>query len=257
MTRPQVSWIAAEDSESLDALRRFALERLYDRALLYAAVSCPPFREGSRLARVALDGRLAGAAALIEGVFPFRAVSFWASLPGSGAPLLCEIEPPFVVLAPEPVWHVLTRCGGRRKLDEVQMARLRCGPVPDPVRRVEPVERPEEIGELVGQTPPDAHFRAGPFLGIRRGRELVACGGVHFVTDRIAQIGYVCSRDDGEGGALAADVLYGLVRALESGGRRLVAEVDPRDLPRVELFARAGFRGRVRTARFTFDERPR
>jgi hypothetical protein len=207
---------------------------------------------------VSLGQRLVGVGAVVEGIFPYRAVALCACLPGASQVLLSRVEVPFVpfvVLATQPLWHEVERCGGRRELEEVQMARLHPAELPDPDPRLERVERAEELETLVGSSFSAVQLEVGPFLGIRDSDgDLLACGGAHFVTDRVAQIGYIETRHDRRHEKLATSVLVGLVRELETEQRRVVLQVPPGNDAAMESWARLGFRGRVRTASFAFRE---
>ena len=252
----RVDWIAEGDEARLDQARELARTRVLVHASVYASLDCPAIRKRSRLLAVSHGERLVGLAAVVDGIFPFPAVALCASLPGASQFLLSRVDAPFVVLATQPFWHEVERCGGQRELEEIQMARLHPAELPDPDPRLERLTRPEELEALVGSRVSAVHFEAGPFLGVRGPEgDLVACGGVHFVTDRVAQIAYVHTRQDRRREKLATSVLIGLVRELETEQRRVVLQAQTDNGAAMQLYARFGFRGRVRTASFTFAER--
>lgn len=257
MEELNAAWIAEGDEQGLEEARRFALEGLLDRAWLYASLECPPIRKRSRLLHVRRGSRLEGLASVVDGVFPFRAVPLCALLPGATPALLARIDPPFVVLAPQPAWHSLQACGGLKLSEAIQMARMHRVPAPERDPRVQPIERVEELQSFLGPRFAAVHFEAGPFLGIREAGGLAACGGVELVTDRVAQLAYLETRDGPAREELLGALLAGLIRELETDDRRLLLELPEAERERLELYARFGFRGRIRMGLFRFEERVR
>ncbi len=253
-----VAWIEEGDEVGLREARCTVRAAVLDRAALYASLACPSIQLRSRLLRVTTRERLVGLAAVVDRVFPFRSVPVWGSIPGAVRALLGEVEKPFLVLAPQAQWYEVGRCGGKRVLEEVQMARLRPEPLPEPDPGLSRLDDPDELRELLGSRLSTAHLEAGPFLGIRdEGGHLLAAGGVQLVTDRVAQIAYMWTREGNRREGLATRVLCGMIRELEAPGRRLVLQVRADNAAAIEFYARRGFRGRARTALFTIDGRVR
>jgi ribosomal protein S18 acetylase RimI-like enzyme len=251
----RVAWIEEGDEAGLEEARELARSRVLDLAPIYASFECSPIRKRSRFIRVSHRDRLVALAAVVERIFPYRSVPVWASLPGATRQLFSRVDPPFVALAAQPVWHEVVRCGGQRTLEEVQMARLSRSPLPDADPRLERLERVEEVQAFLGPRFSPVHFEVAPFLGIRdSGGALLACGGAQLVTDRIAQIAYMRTEDDRRGEGLGTAILVGLIRELETEKRRLVLQVRVDNHPAMRLYARFGFRGRVRTALFSVNE---
>jgi ribosomal protein S18 acetylase RimI-like enzyme len=136
------------------------------------------------------------------------------------------------------------------------MARLRPTPLPEPDPRLEKVERVEDLQTFLGPRFSPVHFEVGTFLGIRGSDgDLVSCGGVQLVTDRVAQIAYMETREPSRREGLATAVLVGLIRELEADERRVVLQVRVDNRDAVSLYARFGFRGRARTALFNVADR--
>jgi hypothetical protein len=248
----RVQWIEDGDEAGLEQAREYARSRLLDCAPIHASLECPPIRKRSRLLGVHHRDRLVGLTAVVDGILPYRSVGVCASLPGATRLLLSRVDPPFVAFATQPIWCEIARCGGRGVLEEIQMARLAGTPLPEREPGLERLERVEEIRAFLGPRFSPVHFEAGPFLGIRDSAgALLACGGVQFVTDRVAQIAYLQSREE----SLAPVVLAGLTRELESERRVVVLHARPDNLSSTRRYARLGFRGRVRTALFRLSQR--
>jgi ribosomal protein S18 acetylase RimI-like enzyme len=248
-----VEWIEDGDEGALEEARDFALAKIFDRAPLYASLECPPIRKRSRLLRATRAGRLEGLAAVVDDVFPFRSVPLWASFAGAARAMLSRIEAPFTVVAPQPVWQAVSACGSEPTVVEMQMARMLRADAPPPDPRVERLERLEEIAQFLGARLCPVHFEVGPFFGIRDGEDLVACGGVHYVTDHVAQLAYIETREHRRREGFATALTTALIRELETEDRRLVLNVRVDNHAAIELYARLGFRGRARMALFRFD----
>jgi ribosomal protein S18 acetylase RimI-like enzyme len=235
--------------------REFVRARIFDRAPLHASLECPPIRKRSRLLRATDGDRLVGLAAIVDGTFPYRSVPLSTCAPNVARSLLCEVEAPFVALVPQPLWYSLLRCGGVQKLEEIQMARMWGGPLPEADPRLERLDGIEELQGFIGARFSPVHFETGPFLGIRdpEGR-LIACGGTLFVTDRLAQMGYVATHPDRRGEGLARAIVGGLIRELERDERSLTLQVGVEHHEAIRLYSDLGFRGRIRTGLFLFNE---
>jgi ribosomal protein S18 acetylase RimI-like enzyme len=245
-------WIEADEEAALERGRDFARLRPLDRSPLSASLDQKLIREHSRLREVRLASSTVALAAVVDGVFSARSVPVDATLPGAAAAALEGVERPYLALAGEPLWSEIRRAGGRVEFDEIQMARLRRGPLPEPDPRVAAVEDRAELGGT-GFSVTEIHFQAGPFFALRDDAgEVLACGGVQFVTDRVVQLAYVWTREDRRRQGLARAVVTELVRALETPERTLVLHVRPENRAAIELYGQLGFRGRRRVALFRF-----
>ncbi len=246
------------DDAIIAEVRAFIDASIFDRAPLHASLECPPVRKRSRLLRATDGSRIVGVAAIVEAIFPFRSVPLAVSVPRAVPSLLRRVEPPFVALGTQPLWDPLIRCGGVCRLEELQMVRMRHAPLPEPDPRVERLDRLDELRDLIGPRFSPVHFETGPFLGARDSDGvLVACGGAMYVTECLAQIGYIETRPDRRGEGLARAIVAGLVREIERPDRRVVLHVGSDNHDAIRLYADLGFRGRIRSGLFTFEEGPR
>jgi ribosomal protein S18 acetylase RimI-like enzyme len=244
-------WIDGDEA-ALERARAFVAAKWLDRSPLQASLEQDVIREHSRLREVGLAERTVGLAAVLEGVHPWRSVPVDASLPGAAIAALDGIERPFTAAAGEPLWSELQRAGGREQSSEIQLARLRHDPLPEPDRRVVTLEKPDALREY-GVEIAAAHFRAGPFVALRDddGR-FVSWGGVEFVTDRVAQLAYAGTREDRRGEDGLRAVVAELVRRLETDTRTVVLRARALERAAIALYGGLGFRGRRRIATFEF-----
>jgi ribosomal protein S18 acetylase RimI-like enzyme len=245
-------WIEDGDELALERARGFARAKLLDRSPLLASLGQKVIREHSRFREVLLGPDLVALAAVVDDLFGWRSVPVDASLPGAAVAALDGIERPYVAMAGEPIWSELERAGGQELFDEIQMARIGGEPLPEPEPRVVVIEDRAEF-ERAGFSVAEAHFQAGPFVALRDDEgEILSWGGVRFVTDRVAQLGYIGTREDRRCEGLARAVVAELVRRLETPERTLVLHVQPGNSAAIRLYGRLGFRGRRRVALFRF-----
>jgi ribosomal protein S18 acetylase RimI-like enzyme len=246
-------WIGAEEETALQRARSFARAKLLDRSPLSASLCQKVIREHSRFREVLLGPDLVALAAVVDGVFGWRSVPVDAILPDTAIAVLEGIERPYVAMAGEPIWSELARAGGRKRLDEIQMARLGRGPLPAPDPRVVAVEDRAEL-ERAGLRVAEAHLQAGPFVALRdTDGAILSWGGVQFVTDRVAQLGYIATREDRRCEGLGRAVVAELIRRLETPERTLVLHVRPENRAALQLYSQLDFRGRRRVALFEFS----
>jgi hypothetical protein len=233
------------DEAAEAAARAFARASIYERLWLHAALEVPILRARAE-PLVAFHGeRVVGLAAAVEGLFPFRAVAIDGALPGVASALFARLEPPFVCRVPARVTRELARAGGRAIRTERQMVRL------DPRESAAPVdpqiERLTDARELErfcgpGFTP--LSLVLGPFFGIRDAfGDLIAVAGARLLSERIALIGQLETREDCRRQGFARALAEALSRALETSERRVVVHLKEDERPAEHLFAQLGFRG--------------
>jgi ribosomal protein S18 acetylase RimI-like enzyme len=246
-------WLEEDDEAAVERARAFARLKLLDRSPLAASLEQKVIRERSKLREVLLGPELVALAAVVEGVFARRSVPIDATLPGAATAALAGVERPFVALAGEAIGSELERAGGRRRVDEIQMARLKRGALRGANPRVVAVEDRDEL-ERAGIRVAEAHFQAGPLFALRDDHgEILSWGGVYFVTDRVAQLGYIATREDRRREGLGLAVVTELVRALERPARTIVLHVRPENQAAIQLYGQLHFRGRRRLALFEFS----
>ena len=157
------------------------------------------------------------------------------------------------MLAAESAWRELARGGGERTRVYLQMARLLRSPLPGPDPSVERLHDPEELAAFLDADIPRARLELGPFFGARAaGGELIAAGGVEFVTDALAQIALVQTAQTERRKGLARAIVIELVRLLEREPRRVILQVRGDNDAAVALYSDLGFRGTRRLGKLHF-----
>jgi predicted GNAT family acetyltransferase len=89
-------------------------------------------------------------------------------------------------------------------------------------------------------------FRTGPYVWVRRGEEIVAAAGVHFVTPVVGQIANVLVAPDARRKGLGRAVTVAIARRLRAEGRVVSLFVRSENAAAVNLYETLGF-VRVRT----------
>lgn len=253
MVSVRVRQIGEGDGEALAGARHFARRDLLSRSLLHATLEQPSLRARTRHWCALHGSRVVGLAAEVDGVFPYRSAPIAAALPGAAAALLARLERPFACLAPEMLWSELARAGGCETHQYLQMVRLIRSPPSQPDPRVKRVEDPEELAAFLACEFPEVRLQLGPYAGIRdEGGRLAAVAGVEFMTDRLAQLAHVLTREENRRQGLARALVTELVRELESPERHVALHVRSGNGAAVELFGALGFRGSRRFAKLEF-----
>ncbi len=243
----RLHWIERSDADALARARAFAKAKLLDRVALLAALEQPELAERARILEVRQRGRTCALAFEVEAHSGERTAYLDASLPGAAARALPALARPIRVVAFEPIWPELARAGGVVLEERVQLARLGRTSLPERDPRVvrhdgpcaaadEPILRPS-----LGFAIPDDEGG------------VAACASIGFLTDAVAEIAALETREDCRRRGLARAVLVETVRALEEKGLRVVSEVRSGDLAALRLFTSMGFRGRARVRTLRFD----
>lgn len=232
------------DEAALAAACAFAREPLYERLWLHGVLEVPALRARSEIHQALYGDRLVGMAAAIEGLFPFRFAPLEGALPGAAEVLLQRIARPFVCSAPARLARQVERSGGRAIRTELLMVRFDAGtPLPAPDARVERVADAAELARFCGSTFAPLELELGPFFAIRDALgELAAVAGARFVTDRVALLAHLETREDCRRRGFARALATAVVRELETRDRR-VTILLPEDPTARSLFASLGFRG--------------
>ncbi|HKC50209.1 MAG TPA: GNAT family N-acetyltransferase [Myxococcota bacterium] len=233
------------DEAAEAAARAFARASIYERVWLHAALELPILRARAEPLAAFHGARVVGLAAAIAGVFPFRAVAIDAALPGIARALFARLESPFVCRVPLRLTSELTRAGARPIRAERQMVRL------DPCAAsalIDPqIERLSDAGELARFCGPrftPLALELGPFFGVRDAfGDLTAVAGTHLLSERIALIGHLETREDCRRQGAARALAAALACGLETPERRVVVHLNHGDRPAEHLFAELGFRG--------------
>ncbi len=241
------------DEPGLARARSFARERVFERAWISGALEVDSLRKRSEFRQVLCEGRLLGLAAQIRGVLPYQMVSLAALLPRVARALLEGIDRPFVCPVPERNAPEVAAAGGRLMRTELDMVRLHRAPLPEADPRVERLEDSDEILRFAGRAFADFQLELGPFFGVRDARgALAAVGGVRFVTDRLALLAHVETREDFRRQGLARGVVVELVRALETPTRSVMLQVREANQAARWLYSELDFRGSRRIWRYSF-----
>ncbi|HXZ84495.1 MAG TPA: GNAT family N-acetyltransferase [Myxococcota bacterium] len=227
------------------AARAFARAAIFERVWLHAALELPVLRARAEPIAAYHGERLVGLGAALPGLFPFRVAAIDAALPGVAAALLEHFEPPFVCQVPARLAPELARAGARlirreRQMVRFQAARERRGIDP----QIERLTDPAELSRFCGPAFAPLELELAPFLGLRDAfGDLCAVAGARFVTERVAQIGHLDTRDDCRRQGYARTLAGALACALESPERRVLAHVAESAPGTEHLFAALGFRG--------------
>ena len=233
------------DEAGLAAGQGFARESLFERLWLHAALELPALRARSELFTAQCGMRVVGLAAASHGLFPFRVAALDAALPGVAAGLLAKLAPPFVCRVPARLAHELARAGARPIRRERQMVRFDPPASSEPLDpRIERLSDPAELARFLGRDFAPLELELAPFFGLRdRFGELAAVAGARFLTERIALIAHLETREDCRGLGHARVLVRALVRAVESPERRAVIHVREGAAAAERLLAELGFRG--------------
>jgi ribosomal protein S18 acetylase RimI-like enzyme len=227
------------------AARTFARSAIFERVWLHAALELPVLRARAEPIAAFDGGRLVGLGAALPGLFPFRVAAIDAVLPGVATELLARFEPPFVCHVPARLARELARAGARPIRRERQMVRFSAPAsraVLDP--QIERLTDAAELSRFCGPAFAPLELDLGPFLGLRDAfGELAAVAGARFVTERIAQIGHLDTRDDCRRQGHARSLAAALACALEGPERRVLVHVPEHAQGAERLFAQLGFRG--------------
>ncbi len=86
----------------------------------------------------------------------------------------------------------------------------------------------------------------GPWFGVRRDGVLVAQGGTHFMTGRVAELGNIVTAREHRRRGYASQVVAALVRAHHAQGRTVFLQVLKDNTPGITCYERLGFE-RLRT----------
>jgi N-acetylglutamate synthase-like GNAT family acetyltransferase len=233
------------DEAALAVGKAFARESLFERLWLHAALELPAVLARSELFTAHHGARLVGLAAASDGLFPFRVAALDAALPGVAAELLQELAPPFVCRVPLRLAREVERAGARPIRRERQMVRF--APIADEVPldpRIERLSDPGELTRFLGRDFAPLELELAPFLGIRDPfGELAAVAGARFLTERVALVAHIETREDCRRLGHARALVRALVRAVESPERHAVIHVREGAAPAERLLAELGFRG--------------
>jgi len=237
--------LKAGDEAALAAGQAFARESLFERLWLHAALELPALRARSELFTSQCGARVVGLAAASDGLFPFRVAALDAALPGVAAGLLAKLEPPFVCRVPARLAHEVARAGARPIRRERQMVCFDASAPREPLDpRIERLSDPVELARFLGRDFAPLELELAPFLGIRDPfGELAAVAGARFLTERIALVAHLETREDCRRLGHARALVRALVRAVESPERRAVIHVREGAASAERLLAELGFRG--------------
>jgi GNAT superfamily N-acetyltransferase len=232
------------DEAAEAAARAFVRASIYERVWLHAVLETPLLRARAEPLAVFHGDRLVGLGATVAGLFPFRMVALDGSLPGVASQLLARFDPPFVCRVPMRLARELARAGARPIQSELQLVRFEPSttrPALDP--NVERLSDTAELARFCGLSFAPLELELAPFFGIRDAfGELAAVAGGRLLTDRIALLGQLVTREDCRRQGFARTLVATLACALETRERRVVAHVEA-GRPAERLLTRLGFRG--------------
>jgi GNAT superfamily N-acetyltransferase len=233
------------DEAAEAAARAFARASIYERVWLHAALETPLLRARAEPLAAFHGDRLVGLAVTIAGLFPFRMIALDGSLPGVASQLFARLEHPFVCRVPMRLAREIASAGGRPIRRERQLVRFDPSaerPAVDP--HLERLSDARELARVCGPAFAPLELELAPFFGIRDAfGELVAVAGGRVLTDRVALIGHLVTREDCRRQGLARALAATLACALESAERRVVAHVSDAARETEPLFTSLGFRG--------------
>lgn len=233
------------DEATEAAARAFARAALYQRVWLHAALELPILRARAEPLAAFHGERIVGLAAAIDGLFPFRMLAVDGMLPGVASALVGRIEPPFVCRVPARLTRELARAGARMTRVERQMVRLDPSDSRAPLDpQIERLTDAAELARFCGPSFTPLALQLGQWFGLRNAfGELIAVAGASWVTERIALLAALETREDFRRQGSATTLAATLASALESPERRVVAHLDSGDRAAEHLFAGLGFRG--------------
>jgi len=233
------------DEAALAAACAFAREPLFERLWLHGALEVEALRARAELLSACAGPRVVGLCAVLQGLFPFRFVAVDAALPGVAAELVATLPRPFVCPAPLRLATELARAGGRPIRSEWQMVRFTT-PLPGSPHapRIERLADAAELAQFLGPAFSKLELELGRFLGIRDAAgELAAVTGARFITDELALLAHLETREDCRRQGYARALAVAAVRALESDARRVVVQLRDGEQAARALLAPLGFRG--------------
>ena len=233
------------DEAGLAAGQAFARQSLFERLWLHAALELPALRARSEIFSAHHGARMVGLAVASDGLFPFRVAALDAALPGVAADLLAKLAPPFVCRVPARLAREIERAGARPIRRERQMVRLApAAPAATPDPRIERLTDPAELARFLGRDFAPLELELAPFLGIRDPfGELAAVAGARFLTDRVALVAHLETREDCRRLGHARALVQALARAVERPERRAAIHVREGAAAAEHLLAELGFRG--------------
>jgi RimJ/RimL family protein N-acetyltransferase len=243
-------------------LRAYELGDLDDRFWPYTSW----YRRGDALALLfhgaglpillALDtpDRVGPLAELVTGLLPLLPRRFYAHLsPG----LEQVLDPEFQAESNGPHLKMALTDPGKLESDRWELA---TSELPE-VETLTPVNLPEltalyELAYPAHSFVPQM-FGHGPYLGIRRGGELLAVAGVHVwsPTYRVAAIGNVATHPRARGAGLASVAVAELCRRLLATVDRIALNVKADNRAALALYARLGFTAVAEYTELTFTAR--
>jgi len=233
------------DEVAESAARAFARASLYERVWLHGALEIPLLRARAEPLVAFHQERVIGLGAVLSGVFPFRVVAIDGSLPGVASELFARFEPPFVCRVPARLAREIEHAGGRAIRTERQLVRF--DPVvsrPAPDSQIERLTDSAELARFCGPSFAPLALELAPFFGIRDAfGELAAVAGGRLVTERIALIGQLETREDHRRQGFARALAAAIACSLETRERRVVAHVNPSAHGAEHLLTSLGFRG--------------
>ena len=241
----QYSPLKDGDEAALAAGQAFARESLFERLWLHGVLELPPLRARSELFSAHHGARMVGLAAASDGLYPFRVATLDAALPGVAADLLAKLAPPFVCRVPARLAREIERAGARPIRRERQMVRLAPAGTAEPLDpRIERLTDPVELARFLGRDFAPLELELAPFFGIRDPfGELAAVAGARFLTERIALVAHLETREDCRRLGHARALVQALARAVESPERRAAIHVREGAVAAERLLAELGFRG--------------
>jgi hypothetical protein len=218
---------------------------VYERVWLHAVLETPLLRARAEPLAVFHRERLVGLGVSISGLYPFRLVALDGSLPGVASQLFARLDPPFVCKVPARLAREIAQAGGRAVRRERQLVRF------DPAHALPALEPqpehlsdPNELARFCGPSFAPLELELAPFLGIRDPfGELASVAGGRLLTERVALLGHLETRDDYRRLGFAKSLAAALTCALESRERRVVAFVAEGERPAEHLLTGLGFRG--------------
>jgi ribosomal protein S18 acetylase RimI-like enzyme len=234
------------DEAAWAAARAFARASVYERVWLHAVLETPLLRARAEPLAAFHGDRLVGLCVAITGLFPFRLVAVDGSLPGVASQLLARLERPFVCQVPMRLAREVAQAGARAVRHERQLVRFDPAPPMAPVvdPQLERLSDANELARFCGPSFAPLELELAPFFGIRDPfGELAAVAGGRFLTERVALLGHLETRDDYRRLGFARALAATLAGTLETRERRVVVHVREGERAAEHLLTRLGFRG--------------